>query len=188
MARVGSLLGLLLSGCFQVPEELQGLDHEVPIVPFGACSANRVELVACVVDGDTFDLNQCGDEFGERVRMLGIDAPETEKPDAPADCFANNAWSELIRVIDNQDVWLTFDKECLDIYDRTLAYVWVGDIDGQGPDADALFVNEWLLSQGFARLYEFGDEELRLQDRLAAAEADAIARGVGLWSACESTP
>lgn len=182
---VRALTGLIVvvMGCYQPPDDLRGLDTEVPLVGTGACAPNRHEFVSCTIDGDTFDVNGCGDEVGERVRMLGIDAPETEKPGVPADCGANEAWEELTRVIDGDDVWLTFDEECLDQYDRTLAYVWAGDVSGQGPGADALFVNEWLLTEGFVRYYEFGDR-LRLADRLEAAEADAKARGIGVWATC----
>ena len=184
MYRVSAGLFVVAVGCYQPPDGLQDVDTEVPLVGTGACAPNRHEFVSCTIDGDTFDMNGCGEEIGERVRMLGIDAPETEKPGVPADCFANEAWAELTRVIDGEDVWLTFDDECADQYDRTLAYVWVGgSMAGQGPSSDALFVNEWLLQEGFVRYFEFG-EELRLVDRLVAAEADAKARGIGLWAVC----
>lgn len=174
--------------CF-TPPELDLVDS-VPLVPAGSCAPERVEWVSCVLDGDTFDIDACGD--AERFRMLGIDAPEVAHPDSEAECFSAEATQELARLINNNRVLLTFDQDCFGVFGRTLAYVWVQS-DGSeppetGPNDQSILLNEHLLEEGFARLFDedFGTP-LRLEDQLAAAQARAQSRGLGLWSACEGT-
>lgn len=187
-------LGLLvLAGCYPGPD--LPLVDEVPIRASNACAPSRTERVECVLDGDTFDVSACGDELGERVRMLGIDAPEIAHDGNPADCYGDAAGAELRRLLDGRRVTLSFDSQCTDIYGRTLAYVWIAfsELDGDVTPAQAgtteasLLVNEWMLQQGFAYIYDedFG-HPLRLEQRLANAEGLASARGLGLWSACEA--
>jgi micrococcal nuclease len=175
---------VLLAGCYNPPDV--NLVDEVPLVPQGACAPNRVEWVGCVHDGDTFDLSSCGGD-AERIRLLGIDAPEVAHEGDPAECGADAARAELRRLADNREVLLTFDEECEGIFGRTLAYVWLdeGGIAEGGPGEDSVLLNEWLLREGFVRLFDedFG-QELRLEDRLVAAESEARARGLGLWSDC----
>jgi endonuclease YncB( thermonuclease family) len=173
---------------------------EVPIVaaPPEGCRDDDEVYVACTVDGDTFDLTSCGE--GERVRMLGVDAPETEKPGQVADCYANEAWDWLTGVLTGEEVTVSFDRTCTDIYDRTLAYVWLRDdafekVAGdlpfyitnwyEDPDEEAILLNEIMLGEGFARQYpEDLAGTLVFQSRLdeAAKEAEQFSRG--LWGAC----
>ncbi|MFT4621570.1 MAG: endonuclease YncB(thermonuclease family) [Myxococcota bacterium] len=194
---------LLLGGCLQ-PPDFPLLD-EIPIVPYAeTCAPARDALVVCTIDGDTFDLTVCSSDLGERVRMLGIDAPETAKGDTPADCYADDATAELRDLLDGQRVLLTFDAECTGAFDRTLAYVWLMDraledawrgrdlsavtdrLQAEDPEDSAVMLNEWMLYAGFARLYpEEIAGTLIYQARLNAAEASARSRGEGLWSFCD---
>lgn len=180
----------LVAACYEGPDV--HLVDEVPIVGNDACAPARDVRVGCTLDGDTFDISGCGGDF-ERIRMLGIDAPEIAHGDDPADCWGPEAGNELARLIDGREVTLTFDEECVGVFGRTLAYVWLStaDVDIDPTDTvstqdGAVLVNELMLSRGYARLYdEDWVAELRLQERLAAAEATAAARGIGLWAACE---
>ncbi len=193
----------LLAGCFydvrapQLNETPESWPNEVPVVADGACAPDTFTWVACVIDGDTFDTLSCGEQFGDRVRMLGIDAPETAKEDAPAECYADAATAELRRLIDGREVLLTFDKECVGTFGRKLAYVWVPADDGDLIEIDdnddvsinidnLALVNLAMLSNGFARVFpeeQFG--AIRLQSQFEAAEAEAQSRGIGLWAECE---
>lgn len=199
-AYAGSAL-LFAAGCYQVPDSIPSGRPDVPMVPDAACDRQRDGIAACTIDGDTFDLGTCGQNFGgERFRLLGINAPEIAH-ELPAECYGDIASAELNRLIANDEVILTFDDHCLDRYGRTLAYVWLvgaapvdaplptGDTaDTGGPLAGAMLVNEYLLANGFARLApeDWNGGPLLLQDRLNAAEASARARGIGLWAACET--
>jgi endonuclease YncB( thermonuclease family) len=187
------LSALLLTGCWYTPPEDLRCDPEdtdcplldevpivgPPVVGFEPCAPEREESVACVLDGDTFDVEACGDN-GERIRMLGIDAPEVAHGEDPAECWGYEASAELERLLTSEDVLLTFDWECEGIYNRTLAYVW---LEQEGDDS--LLVNQWMLEEGHARLFEedFG-QPIQLKDDFEAAQDVARARGLGLWGAC----
>lgn len=203
MAVLGPFLAWL-GGCYSPPPDLPFVD-EVPIVPItNACAPQRLETVRCAIDGDTFSTGDClGD--GEVFRMLGIDTPEIAHDPEPADCFGNEAWLELAAIIENERVTLTFDETCTDIYDRTLAYVWLygdraedlieDDLNDQFeyPEDEAeepvVLVNEWMLAKGFARVYDSSDaplSDLLLGGRLQSAENRARNSGLGLWSQCSN--
>ena len=183
-AQVHRALPVLIAvvGCYD-PPDLPPFEG-VPRQSFDSCAPTRTELVDCVIDGDTFDIGRCGVEGGsERFRLLGIDAPETEKSDAPAECYANRARDELERLIETQSVVLEFDKECEGAFGRTLAWVFLEDEDDP---QSRLNVNVWMAQRGLARLYtEFESDELRYASELQAAETAARADGIGLWGACD---
>lgn len=192
----------LLAGCY-LPPDLPPFDG-VPIeaAPPEGCRPDDEISIACTIDGDTFDRGLCGDG-GERFRMLGIDAPETEKPGVPADCFADAAWDWLTDLIDGEDVTVSYDQTCIDVYGRTLAYVWIrgelyDDIASdpivehwltnwyQDADEPAILVNEMMLGEGYARQYpEEIAGTLVFQDRLDGAAREAEQFDRGLWGACE---
>jgi micrococcal nuclease len=189
--RSSLLLAVSLAGCF-TPPELDLID-EIPFVGTNACAPGREARVYQVLDGDTVDIDGLGDA-GERIRFLGIDAPEIAHEGNPADCWGNEAGDHLRQLADGRQVTVTFDEECVDVYGRTLAYVWISTDDANldpedvvQSDDGSVLLNELMLARGQARLF---DEDwvapLRLQDRLDAAQAEAKARGLGLWSACGS--
>jgi endonuclease YncB( thermonuclease family) len=171
----------------------------VPIVAaHGACDAPRTDLaVGCAIDGDTLDLDRCG--AGERVRLLGLDAPETAKADAPAECGAAEATDALATLVHGRRLALSFDARCTDVYGRTLGYVWLVGEDAAGidarwlrtgwdaePDVAAALVNEILLGTGAAAPYpaETGGELVH-QERLDRAADEAMRDGLGWWGACQ---
>ena len=122
-----------------------------------------------VVDGDTLLL-----ESGARVRLQGIDSPETVREDWPvepwgpeASAFAKNFVADA-----NRQVRLTFSLERKDRHDRFLAFVWNGDV----------MLNEELVRAGLAHArldYRYSGPMKR---RLAAAEKEARAAKRGIWS------
>lgn len=160
---------VLLGGC-------RGIDS-VPIVAGEHCEPDREETVACTLDGDTVQMGVCG---GESVRLLGVSAPEIAHDSSEIDeCFGPEAAAWMAARLDGEDVRLEFDAECADQYERTLAYVWTVDQDGEES-----LVNEEIIRAGYARVYEDFDD-IRLAERLYAAQADAQAMNAGLWAVCE---
>ena len=154
----------------------RGLDS-VEIVAGEHCAPDRVEEVACVLDGDTVELGECG---GESVRLLGINAPEIAHSDAEEpECWGPEAASALTALLTGEQVRLEFDATCNDMYGRTLAYLWYTDRDGEEQ-----LVNSKMVLEGHARVFEDFDD-IRLAERLYAAQADALSAGNGLWGACE---
>jgi micrococcal nuclease len=120
-----------------------------------------------VVDGDTLLLPD-----RTRIRLIGVNAPESVKPDSPVEPFGPEASDFTKHFIAGGDVRLEFDKERLDQYGRTLAYVWVGD----------KLLNEELLRAGLARWekhYHYSDQK---KARFRRAEQEARDAKRGIWS------
>ena len=128
--------------------------------------------VVSVVDGDTIKVRMSGRV--ESVRLIGIDAPETNAPGRPVQCFGPEASAKAKELLAGKAVRLEFDASQgrRDRYDRLLAYAWVGD----------MLFNEWMVRQGYAREFTY-NEPYRYQQIFQAAEAEARAAGRGLWAA-----
>lgn len=130
-----------------------------------------------VVDGDTIEVRIAG--VTERVRLIGIDTPESVDPRSPVDCFGPEA-SEAARALlpEGTQVRLVRDVEARDRYGRLLAYVY--------READATFVNLVLAEQGFAEVATFPPNVSHTDDFVAAVAAARDERR-GLWGACPAT-
>jgi micrococcal nuclease len=127
--------------------------------------------VARVVDGDTFEAQIGGEE--EDVRLIGVDTPETVKPDTPVQCYGPQASHFSHHLLEGRTVRLDFGVERRDVYGRLLAYVHLGD----------RFVNAILVRRGLARTLTIApnDRYAALFRGLAIGAARA---GRGLWGAC----
>jgi micrococcal nuclease len=142
----------------------------------GAAPADdRVGRVARIVDGDTVVVALAG--RAERVRYIGIDTPESVKPDAPVQCFAHKAAAENARLVAHERVRLVLDVEARDRFGRLLAYVY--------RVRDGVFVNAALVRGGFARTLTI-PPNVRFAERFRDLAAQARRDGRGLWSACGS--
>src|SRR5699024_10360999 len=81
-----------------------------------------------------------------KVRLIGVDTPETVKPNTPVQPYGKEASDFSKEHLTDKDVFLEYDKEKEDRYGRTLAYVWL--------DKDTMF-NERLVKKGLAREKNF---------------------------------
>jgi micrococcal nuclease len=134
-------------------------------------------VVTHPVDGDTVDVDIAGAE--ERVRLIGIDTPESVADDRPVECFGPEAKDRLAQLLPvGTEVRLERDVEARDRYDRLLAYVF--------RTSDDLLINLALVQEGFAEARRF-EPNIARQAELDRAEDDAKAAGRGLWPACGST-
>jgi micrococcal nuclease len=129
-------------------------------------------FVVRVVDGDTIEA-RIGDRV-EDVRYIGVDTPETVKPDTPTQCFGPQASSFNHRLVEHRVVRLVFGVERRDVYGRLLAYVHLGD----------RFVNASLVRRGLARSLTIPPND-RYAPLFRALELRAARAGRGLWGACQ---
>ncbi|MGD9571997.1 MAG: thermonuclease family protein [Thermoleophilia bacterium] len=132
--------------------------------------------VVRVVDGDTVIVALGAAD--ERVRLLGVDAPESATPDRPVECYGPQSAAEAARLMpDGARVTLRFDptQGRRDRFDRLLAEVTTA--------TGTSTVNEQLVAGGFAEVFR-GDGRGRLQPALRAAEREARDAVLGLWGAC----
>ena len=130
--------------------------------------------VVDVIDGDTIRVRISGSV--EKVRLIGVDTPETKHPDKGVECYGPEASARTGELIGpGTVVRLERDLATRDRYGRLLAYVY--------RVSDSLFVNETLLVEGYARALPFDDTPM-FHDRFARAEERARSSAVGLWGAC----
>ena len=85
----------------------------------------RVELIR-VVDGDTL-LVKDKDGVEQKVRLIGVDAPESVNPDKSKNTEEGEEASDYLKLMlnDIKYIYLEYDSEKIDKYGRTLAYVWL---------------------------------------------------------------
>jgi len=128
------------------------------------------EVERCI-DGDTLILANAS---RTRIRLIGVDTPETVKPNTPVQPFGPEA-TQFTRDAVSQNgnkVRITFDGTQIDRYDRTLAMVWLGD----------RLLNEQLIREGLGRAqlqYKYSRE---MKDRFQSAENLAKREKRGIWS------
>jgi micrococcal nuclease len=144
---------------------------EIPTPSPTEFPAGSAATVVGVTDGDTFTVRRGGRE--EKVRLIGIDAPEVGWYGGAAECFGAESGRFLRGELTGARVRLETDQERHDEHGRLLAYAYVG----------SRMMNLTLVRRGYAeaRLYP---PNARHQQRLDEAEAGARASGAGLWSAC----
>jgi micrococcal nuclease len=133
-------------------------------------------LVVRAVDGDTLEVAVDGGAT-ETARLIGVDTPETVKPDTPVQCFGPRASAFEHEHVEGRRVRLLVGVEPRDIYGRLLAYVWIRE-----PGRDR-FLEEALLRRGLARTLTFHPND-RFAHRFEGLEQKAAAAGKGLWNAC----
>ena len=112
-----------------------------------------------VVDGDTVELQD-----GRRVRLIGIDTPER----GDVNCDSASALAE--RLLLRKKVRLEFDRDQIDRYGRTLAFLWVDD----------KLVNREIIRAGWAYCYFF-EGNLKHSRELLVAQHEAMDAHRGLW-------
>ena len=131
----------------------------------------RAQVVR-VVDGDTIIVDRGHGE--ERLRYIGIDTPETVKPDSPVAWMGPEASAANRDLVEGREVVLERDVSETDRYGRLLRYVWLES------DAGWLMVNEALLRRGVAQVATYPPDVAHV-DRLLAAQRAAREAGIGLW-------
>ena len=130
-------------------------------------------LVIRVIDGDTIVVSP-----NEKVRLIGVDTPETIHPKKAVQCFGKDAKEFTRRMVERRSLRLVLDESNAarnhkDRYGRTLAYAYL---------TDGTMLNRELIRQGYAHAYtRFPFRhlvEFRELERTARAES------IGLWSSC----
>ena len=124
-------------------------------------------LVVRVLDGDTIEL-----ENGNRVRYIGIDAPDLT---GPAACYSQQATDRNRQLVEGRVVRLEKDVSETDGLGMLLRYVYI----------DGVMINELLVREGYARILT-SPPDTKYQQSFFGAEQLARLAGIGLWSACNA--
>jgi micrococcal nuclease len=129
--------------------------------------------VAFVCDGDTIIL-----ESGERIRYLGIDAPEVAHGKDKADCFGDEARKLNSDLVLHREVSLQYERGTRDPHGRLLAYVILPD--GRSANLE-------MLRAGCAFVFRSSADFKRLQEFLRVQQ-DSIHKRSGMWGLCPVKP
>lgn len=144
----------------------------VQVTPAALGVAGEQAVVKKVIDGDTIEL-----ENDEKVRYIGIDTPETVDPRRPVGCFGKEASEENRKLVEGKTVYLVKDVSETDKFGRLLRYVYLSQENG------ALFINDYLVRQGFAKTSTY-PPDIKFTTEFLDAEREAGANNRGLWQKC----
>lgn len=145
---------VLAAGCEGLPEDIGGGGGGGATRPPADLTTTRAERAAWpdapkdavsarvqrVSDGDTFVATVKGRR--ERIRVIGVDTPESVSPNQPDEPYGEEASDFAKHHLDGETVRLAGDAEPRDRYGRMLAYVWL---------EDGTFWNALLVAEGYAQ-------------------------------------
>lgn len=181
---------MFLFGCFHASRPTRTISHLMTVALLvsaaamaggcawsGAAPTTPATTVTRVIDGDTIVVASLGDDRHDvHVRLIGIDTPETKKPNTPVECFGPEASARLHELLpEGTEVRLIPDAEAQDAYGRALAYVY--------RSTDDLLVNETMVDEGFAAQLTI-PPNVAHAEAFTAAAADARTQRRGLWGTC----
>lgn len=129
------------------------------------------------VDGDTIAVDMNGHD--EKIRFIGVDTPETHKPNTPVQCYGPAAAAFTKNTIGNNRVRLASDPLSTDRdrYGRLLRYVYL---------PDGTLLNEKLIQEGYGFYYPYFP--FTKSKQFNADEQAAMAAHKGLWANCHPSP
>jgi len=126
--------------------------------------------VTKVVDGDTFWVDD-GSEKGLKVRLIGVDTPETVHSQKGVEYYGKEASNFAKSLLEGKKVRLEFDVDRIDRYGRTLAYVYL---------SDGTFLNAELVKKGYAHVMTV-PPNVKYSEKFLELEREARENKLGLW-------
>ncbi|KKQ64651.1 MAG: Nuclease-like protein [Candidatus Daviesbacteria bacterium GW2011_GWA2_38_24] len=139
-------------------------------------SEKQLVKVVRAIDGDTVEI-----EGNIKVRYIGINTPELHDPRRPVQCYGQISADENKKLVEGKEVYIQKDVSEVDKYKRLLRYVWVGDPStGSG---QVIFVNDYLVRQGFAQVSTF-PPDVKYVSQFLEAQKEAMENKRGLWKDC----
>lgn len=160
---------IILLGAFYY--ELPKLGYVVPI-PKVENTVGTFYKVTKVIDGDTIQVDMNGNL--EKVRLIGINTPETVDPRRTVECFGKEASKRMNDLLSGKIVRLEYDdtQGLRDTYDRLLAYVYL---------EDEQMVNRKMIAEGYAYEYTYMTP-YKYQKEFRGLQNFARINQYGLWS------
>ena len=137
-------------------------------------------VVVRAVDGDTAVVRVDGQE--RRVRLLGVDTPETVHPNKPVQFYGKEASNFTKESLNGKRVWLEYDANPQDRYNRHLAYVWLANPKtiNEASIRESMF-NARLLLGGYAKVMIIRPNK-RYEAEFKKFESEARQAKLGVWS------
>ena len=137
-------------------------------------------IVARVVDGDTAVIRVGSDE--RRVRFLGVDTPETVHPKKGVQFYGKEASNFTKNFLTGKNVWLEYDKNPTDRYNRHLAYIWLSNPKNINENTIRKdMFNARLLIDGYAKVMII-KPNTRYANLFTKFQNEAMKSHKGLWA------
>lgn len=141
----------------------------------------EVATVERVVDGDTIEVKIDGEKF--KVRLIGVDTPETKHPRKPIEPYGKEASEYTKKKLNSKKVYLEKDVSDTDRYGRLLRYVWL-----KKPDTDKKLTEEMLkdnfnltlVREGYGKSSTF-PPDVKYADIIKEYQREAVKGNKGLW-------
>lgn len=181
---IGSIVGLILAIiCAKYGIDLAEYEDEINVltdkeinkestnVKYNKTNVEGLETykVVRVVDGDTFVINYNGKE--ERVRLIGVDTPESVHPNEEKNtAFGKKVSNFSKEKLTNKEVQIEFDVSQRDKYGRLLCYAYV---DGE-------MYNKLLLREGLAKVATY-PPNVKYVDDFVSIQKEARENKKGMW-------
>lgn len=156
--------------------------HQAPATFGGEPGGFESAEVTRVIDGDTIEVEiaartkgpgagnaDSGEVF--TVRLLGIDTPESVRPNHPVECFGEEAAAAAAALLEGRAVRLVKDVEETDSFERLLRYVYIGDE----------MANARLVANGYAHALTY-PPNVRHSELFVGLQREARENDRGLWS------
>lgn len=140
----------------------------IPIlILFFLLSISHAEIhkIKRVIDGDTLLLMN-----GERVRLIGVDTPETKHPQKRVEYFGREAYLFTKQMVDGKEARLEFEKKKKDRYGRLLAYVYL---------SDGIFLNAEIIKEGYG--FAYTRFPFKYMEEFRRFEREARENRKGMW-------
>jgi len=142
----------------------------VSLIPLGQHEFVGPLDVVKVIDGDTIMVTLDGKET--KIRLIGVDTPETVKSGTTIQWYGKEASDFTKKTLEGNKIILEFDKGRTDIYNRTLAYVYLDNGD---------MLNVILLNRGYGKT-EFYSPNTKYKKVFLDIESKAKLAKLGRWS------
>jgi micrococcal nuclease len=171
-----SLAGLVILAASTVVYYLQShpeVQQSAPTEVAGVVQPGYYRVTG-VADGDTIKVDMNGKP--ESIRMIGVDTPESVKPNSPVQCYGKEASDLTKKNLSGQTVRLEADTtgDNRDRYDRLLRYVYT---------QDGTLWNQKLIQDGYG--FAYLSFQFSKQADFAATQASAQESKLGLWTSCK---
>lgn len=166
------VIALATDGTKPTPTNSVPATQQQPAKTEQSTNSTQLYKVVAVIDGDTIDVDLNGKT--ERLRLIGIDTPETKDPRKPVQCFGKEASEQAHKLLDGKNVRLEAEASQgeRDKYDRLLRYVYL---------EDGTSYNKQIILDGYAHEYTY-NTPYKYQSEYKQAQKDAEAAQRGLWS------
>jgi len=137
------------------------------LILFFLLSPSHAEIykVKRVIDGDTLLLIN-----GERVRLIGVDTPETKHPQKRVQYYGREAYLFTKQMVGGKEARFEFERQKRDRYGRLLAYVYL---------SDETFLNAELIKQGYG--FAYTRFPFKYMEEFRRYEREARENRKGLW-------